>query len=208
MTSTPSAAAARVDRTPLTLAAALLSLAGVAAIWLPFAWSTSPAEALFDGDLWYLAAPFLLAVPIAAAWIWTLLERSLQPGAQWAARVLAGCAMAPTALFYAEAVREANFSSSSLGEWLWLLGPLALAVGWVALMIRWRPGGRAIGAGEAIALMEAAFLPNAFLCLVAFTDQRQIGWYVSIAVSAGFAAHVVATARRAARRVGPRAQVS
>jgi hypothetical protein len=207
MTSTPSAAD-RVGRTPFVVIAALSSLAGAVAIWLPFAWSTSPAEALFEGDLWYLAAPFLLAVPIAAAWIWTLLERSLQPGAQWAARVLAGCAMAPTALFYAEAVREANFSSSSLGEWLWLLVPLVLAAGWVALMIRWRPGRRDAGAPEAIALMEAAFLPNAFLCLVAFTDQRQIGWYVSIAVSAGFAAHVVATARRAARRVGPRAQVS
>ena len=196
MASTPSAAAARVDRTPLTLAAALLSLAGVVAIWLPFAWRTSPAEALFDGELWYLAAPFLLAVPIAAAWIWALLKRSLPPGAQWAARVLAGCAMAPTAFLYAEIGREGDFSSSSLGEWLQFLVPLALAAGWVALMIRWRPGRRDAGAPEAIALMESAFLPNAVFCLIGFAGEREIGWYVSLVVAATFAVHAAAAATR------------
>ena len=196
MASTPPAAAARVDRTPLTLAVALLSLAGAAAIWLPFAWSTSPAKAIVDGDLWYLAAPFLLVAPIAAAWFWALLKGSLPQGAQWAARVLAGCAMAVTALFYARAMREGNWTSGSLDEWLAFLVPLALAAGWAALMVRWRPGRRDAGAPEAVALMESAFLPNAALCLQAFAGERQIGWYVSLAVSAAFAAHVVATATR------------
>ena len=196
MASTPSAAAARVDRTPLTLAVALLSLAGVAAIWLPFAWRTSPAKALSDGDLWYLAAPFLLAVPIATAWIWAFLKGRLPPGAHWAARVLAGCAMAATALSYAEILREGNWPGSSLDAWLPFVVPLAFAAGWAALMIRWRSRRPNAGAAEAIALMESAFLPNAVFCLIIFADERQIGWYVSLAVSAALAAHVVAAAAR------------
>jgi hypothetical protein len=41
--------------------------------------------------------------------------------------------------------------------------------------------------------MESAFLPNAALCVLSFADSREIGWYVSLGVSAAFAAHVVAT---------------
>lgn len=195
MISTPSAAA-RVVRTPRILVVALFSLAGVAAIWLPFAWSTSPAMALFEAELWYLATPFLLAVPIAAAWIWALLIGSVPSGARWAARVLAGCAMAATVLFYAEIVREGNWPNHVLNEWMPLLVSLALAAGWVALMIRWRPGRRDASAPEAIGLMESAFLPNAALCLIVFAGEREIGWYVSLLVSAAFAAHVVAAAAR------------
>jgi len=62
-------------------------------------------------------------------------------------------------------------------------------------MIRWRPGPTAAQAEEAVALMEAAFLVNAALCLLAFAGEREIGWYVTLAVSAAFAAHVLAAAR-------------
>jgi hypothetical protein len=197
MPTTPSVAA-RVDRTPSVVIAALASLAGAAAIWLPFAWSTSPAEAVTDGDLWYLAVPFVMVVPIAAAWAWVIAGGSLPAIAQWASRAMAGCAMAVTALFYARVVREDNWPGSTTTEWLAFFAPLALAAGWAALMLRWRPARRDSGAPEAIALMEAAFLPNAALCLISFADERQIGWYVSLAVSAGFAAHVAATAWRGA----------
>lgn len=194
MASTSSAGTGRAERSPLDIAAALLSLAGAAAIWLPFAWSTSPAKALTDGDLWYLAAPFLLAIPIAAALILVLVTGSLPPGAQWGARALAGCAMAVFAVFIVGAVRE-DPPGADLKDWLALLVPLAIAAGWTALMIRWRPGPTAAQAAEAIALMEAAFLVNAALCLLGFAGEREIGWYVTLAVSAAFAAHVLAAAR-------------
>lgn len=64
----PPARVASTHRSLFSITAGLLGLAGVAAIWLPFAYSTSPAKAVTDGDLWYLAVPFLLAVPIAAAY--------------------------------------------------------------------------------------------------------------------------------------------
>ena len=194
MASTPSPGAGQPRRSPLDIAAAVLSLAGAAAIWLPFAWSTSPAKALTDGDLWYLAAPFLLAIPIAAAFIRMLVKGSLPPGAQWGARALAGFAMAVFVVFIVGAVRE-DPPGAGLEDWLALLVPLAIAAGWAALMIRWRPGPTAAQAEEAIALMEAAFLVNAALCLLAFAGEREIGWYVTLAVSAPFAAHVLAAAR-------------
>jgi hypothetical protein len=192
MASTSSAGAARARWSPLDIAAALLSVAGVAAIWLPFAWSTSPAKALTDGDLWYLAAPFLLAIPITAARIWVLVKGGLPSGAQWGARALAGCAMAVFAVFIVSALRD-DAPGGDLEDWLILLVPLAIAAGWVVLVLKWQPGPAAAHAEEAIALMEAAFLVNAALCLLGFASEREIGWYVTIAVSAAFAAHVIGT---------------
>jgi hypothetical protein len=195
MASTSSAGAARARWSPLGIAAALASVAGVAAIWLPFAWSTSPAKALRDGDLWYLAAPFLLAIPIAAARIWVLVKGGLPSGAQWGARVLAGCAMAVFAVFIVRALRD-DSPGDDLEGWLMLLVPLAIAAGWVVLVLRWRPGPAAARAADAIALMEAAFLADAAFCLLGFVREREFGWYVTLAVSAVFAAHVIGTARR------------
>jgi hypothetical protein len=192
MASTSSAGAARARWSPLDIAAALLSVAGVAAIWLPFAWSTSPAKALRDGDLWYLAAPFLLAIPIATARIWVLVKAGLPPGAQWGARALAGCAMAVFAVFIVSALRD-DQPGADLEGWLMLLASLGIAAGWVVLVLRWRPGPAAAQAAEAIALMEAAFLVNAAFCLIGFATEREIGWYVTLAVSAAFAAHVIGT---------------
>ena len=74
-----------------------------------------------------------------------------------------------------------------------LLVPLGIAAGWAVLVLRWRPGPGAAQAAEAIALMEAAFLVNAAFCLLGFVSEREIGWYVTLAVSAAFAAHVIGT---------------
>lgn len=194
---TPPSAAARTFRTFPALAAALLSLVGVAAVWLPFAWSTSPAQALLDRELWSAAVPFLLTIPIAMAYAWIFARGSFPSGAGWAARALGGCAMLVTALLYARIVREDN-GPGSTAEWLSSWAPLLFAAPWIVLMLRWRPGPRPIDAEEAVALMEAAFLPNAVLCLMVFSDNRETGWYVTLAVAAAFAAHVVATVRRAA----------
>jgi hypothetical protein len=192
MTSASSAGAARARWSPLDIAAALVSVAGVAAIWLPFAWSTSPAKALRDGDLWFLAAPFLLAIPLAAARFWVLLKGGLPSGAKWGARPLAGCAMAVFAVFIVRALRE-DPPGGDFEGWLMLLVSLAVAAGWAVLVLRWRPGPGAAHAAEAVALMEAAFLVNAAFCLIGFATEREIGWYVTLAVSAAFAAHVVGT---------------
>jgi hypothetical protein len=192
MASTSSAGAARARWSALGIAAAPLSVAGVAAIWLPFAWSTSPAKALRDGDLWYLAAPFLLAIPIAAARIGVLAKAGLPRGAQWGARALAGCAMAVFAVFIVSALRDGP-ERGDLESWLMLLVPLGIAAGWVVLVLRWRPGPAAAHTAEAIALMETAFLVNAAFCLFGFVSERGIGWYVTLAVSAAFATHVIGT---------------
>jgi hypothetical protein len=192
MASTSSAGAAHARWSTLGIAAALLGMAGVAVIWLPFAWSTSPAKALRDGNLWFLAVPFLLAIPIAAARIWALVQRGLPPGAQWGARALAGCAVAVFAVFIVGALRD-DRPGGDLESWLMLLVPLAIAAGWVVLVLRWRPGPAAAHTAEAIALMETAFLVNAAFCLLGFVSEREIGWYVTLAVSAAFAAHVIGT---------------
>ena len=59
MTSTAAPLAApRRHRSPLSIGIAVVALAGVPAIWLPFAYGISPASALFDdgfSGLWPLA---------------------------------------------------------------------------------------------------------------------------------------------------------
>jgi len=103
MASTPSPGAGQPRRSPLDIAAAVLSLAGAAAIWLPFAWSTSPAKAA-DGRRPVVPGGAVPARdPIAAAFIRIIVKGSLPPGrAHWGAWALACCAMAITALFYAK----------------------------------------------------------------------------------------------------------
>ena len=100
--------------------------------------------------------------------------------------------MAVFAVFIVGALRD-DPPGGDLESWLMLLVPLSIAAGWVVLVLRWRPGQAAAHAAEAIALMEAAFLVNAALCLLGFVSGREIGWYVTLAVSAAFAAHVIGT---------------
>jgi len=102
--------------------------------------------------------------------------------------------LAVFAVFIVGALRD-DRPGGDLELWLVLLVPLAIAAGWVVLVLRWRPGPRAAQAAEAIALMEAAFLVNAALCLIGFVSEREIGWYVTLGVSAAFAANVIGTMR-------------
>jgi hypothetical protein len=122
-----------------------------------------------------------------------LVKGSLPSGAQWGTRAPAGCALAITAPFYAKGLRDEGPGPDVRVD---AAGAAyeAIAAGWVALMIRWRPGRRAIDAAEAIALMEAAYLVNAALCLLGFVGEREVGWYVTLAASPAFAAHVVGPA--------------
>jgi hypothetical protein len=100
--------------------------------------------------------------------------------------------MAVFAVFIVSALRD-DQPGADLEGWLMLLASLGIAAGWVVLVLRWRPGPAAAQAAEAIALMEAAFLVNAAFCLIGFATEREIGWYVTLAVSAAFAAHVIGT---------------
>lgn len=196
MTTTPSPRVASPHRSIFSIAVGLVGLAGVAAIWLPFAYSTSPARAVTDGDLWYLAVPFLLAIPITAAYAWWTASGRLPTGAQWGARVLAACSMAVTALFYASTVRKENWPDSGAKDWAAFLMPLAIAAGWALLAYRWRPGPQTATAPEAIALMEVAYLVNAVLCLLAFAGEFDLGGWISLVVSAAYAAHAIVVVKR------------
>lgn len=45
--------------------------AGIAAILLPFTYSTSPKDATLNGELWQVALPFYLAIPIGLMSLWS-----------------------------------------------------------------------------------------------------------------------------------------
>ena len=199
----PSVRTARPRRSPLDWLVFLAAVPAVAVIWLPFAYGVSPGETIGDLELRYLAAPFLLAFPIAAGHAWRLWRPGVPPGAAWIGRVLSGAAVAVTALLYATALRRGKWPDpAEPRDWIAFALPLAFLAAWAVLMVRWSPDGRRpTGASRpsdhdhAIVLMELAWLANAILCLVALYGDLDFGGYVTLAVAVLFAAHAFAVVR-------------
>jgi len=205
MAAPPSARNARPRRSPLDWLGFLAAVAAVVVIWLPFAYGVSPGEAIGALELRYLAAPFLLAFPIAAGHAWRLSRPGVPPGAAWIGRVLSGAAVASTALFYARSFRRGDWPDpADPRDWIALALPLAFLAAWAVLVVRWSPDGRRPREASqpsdhdhAIVLMELAWLANAVPSLFAFYGELDAGGYVTLAVAALFAAHAVAVVRGA-----------
>jgi len=190
--------ASRRYRSALSIGVAVLALAGVPAIWLHFAWSTSPASALFDRGLWTLAWPLLLAVPIAAALVRWAVSKRLSTGERWGGRLLAAAAIGVTGWFYLGTSFDGEWPSRAsewlLLEWLSFLAPLVILIGGAALTARALRTRRAPEGLDSIVMMEVAYLANAALCLLAFADQLEIGGYLVLLTSVVYGSHALAVA--------------
>jgi hypothetical protein len=205
MAAPPSAGIDRPRRALLDWLCFLAAVAAVAAIWLPFAFGVSPASALDDRELWYVAAPFLLAFAIAAGHAWGLWRPGVPAGAAWIARACSAATVAITALLYVQTLRRGEWPDpAEPRDWIGLAA-LAVLAGWTVLMVRWRPGGRGPGGlskgsdlDRALVLMELAWLANAVLCVVGFYGDFGIGGYVTTAVAVLFVAHAFTVVRGAA----------
>jgi len=80
--------ALRRHRTPLSIGIAVAALAGVPAIWLPFAYDILPASVVFD-DQWQLGWPYLLAIPTAAALVRWVVRGRPSNAERWCGRLVA-----------------------------------------------------------------------------------------------------------------------
>ena len=185
--------APRWHRSALTIGIAVVTFAGVPAIWLPFARDITPAsELLNDGfmSFWFLAWPHLLALPIAAALARWLLSGRLSNAERWSGRVLAAGAACVTG---SQLFSDGN-SPSSAADWTAFLVALAMLAGWAALSLWALRGGRAPGGLDAIVMMELAYLPNVVLCVLVATSfgALQIGAYAVLLTSAAYGVHVLA----------------
>ena len=185
------------NRPVFSFGLAIVALAGVPAIWLSFAHSTSPASALFEHgffNLWPLAWPHLLAIPIAAALFRWAARRRLSHVERWCGRLLAVAACCATAWLYVGANFDGNWPSD-VREWIGFFLPIVILAGGAAFTVWAVRSGRAPDGLDAIMLMEVVYLNNVVLCLQAaggLSDGLELGGYASLLTSVVYVLHMVA----------------
>jgi len=187
----------RRHRSAFSIGIAVVALVGVPAIWLPFAYSISPASALFDDGffrLWPMAWPHLLAIPIAVALFRWVARGRLSNAGRWCGRILAAGAWCVTGSLFVEPFFHGNWPSSA-GDWIAFLVPLAMLAGGAAFAVRALRSGRTPDGLDAIVLMEMAYFPNVALCVQAATgggEHLQIGAYAVLLTSVVYVIHILA----------------
>jgi uncharacterized membrane protein len=164
----------------------IAGLSGIASIFLPFTHDTSPFAALFEGYLWPLGTPFLLAVVISASLIrWNLTGRlSLL---EQRITYLIGFSMMAVVI-------RAYFRFDDLGGMAFICSAGSLITG-IFLVIRNRRIGKFKNLSP-IMLMQTAYLGNGIFCLIGFVfgfwvGGWQIGAYFTLATVIVYAAQMV-----------------
>jgi hypothetical protein len=191
---------ARRRRTPMQVALFLLALPAVVTPFVPFAYDSSPVDAVrdvpqFGSDDWILylvALTFFTGFPILL-WKSRLLLLPVAPR-WWEWRVLAVVTLIisiPIVIVVGGMlwqVRRGNFSFDSEGM---LMLSVALGVPPAAttvMALRWRRRGWQAALET---LLISGYLTNAAMCLLAFHEYAEIGYWLTVTVAASFAAEMI-----------------
>ncbi|HQR17382.1 MAG TPA: hypothetical protein PK948_03370 [Gemmatimonadales bacterium] len=158
------------------LALTVAGLAGVAAVFLPFAAGVSPLQAVVDSDLWRYAAPFFLAPLIAVATRHWALFGTLGRRESMLAYIVSGASILGTLSMYA----KWEYPPDGLQMQLAVALPIAvLIIGGIGLRQMRKGAGSPKEYAPALAL-QVAYLSNAALCLAGFYGESLFsnGWGV------------------------------
>ena len=151
------------------------TIAGMGAIFLPFTWSTSPADVVLFGsnvEFWPIASPFLLAIPISVASLRWLLAGTLSR-IEWVTAYGIALALAGATLFFLGLLLVDSSGMDGQG-WVSIFTFLAvLSAGAAVVGTSWRAGTPC--AENAVIAMQVAYLANASFCLIAFFPFWDIG---------------------------------
>jgi hypothetical protein len=158
---------------------------GLPALILPFAWDTTPHEALVDGWLWQLALPAslaLLILPASARWI---AAGALTQVENAAAYLAAAAALACIALSYT----HIESWPDGVVQWVAVVGPvLILGFGAVAFVRNLRAG-RPRSYSPILAL-QVVYIANAMLALASFFPYWQVGAYAVVVTIMAYAIQI------------------
>lgn len=193
--------AAHNPRSRFSLGVAIVGLAGVAALFLPFAYDVSPLTAvgtMFSDDyflnrLWPLGVPFLLAMLITVGTFrWVVagrFSRAERLVAYLAALVAACCLLS---LYFAYGSGDAQGAPSGFLDWFMVALPwVGSAAG--AYLLRRNSRSGVPDAANAIAAMQIVYVIVAVICLVAYASSGwQIGAYLVAVTTAVYLTHIVA----------------
>ncbi len=177
----------------LNSAALAIWLAAAVGAFLPFAVGTSPFDAIMrrvpndEGNWWHIliGAPFFLAFPMIWLRLRAFISRAALPlGGRRALWIVSGLLMFGTLLV--EAPFLAHRAGTSEPQRLAVIAAgLGIPIVSISRLIACR---RTIGATRAcIAVLTAAYLANASLCLIVYAEAKfatssRSGWYVTMAI--------------------------
>ena len=178
----------------LDLAFLVLGLPALVATAVPFCYGVSPVRVLvaavreFTWSQWapeitilLLSLPFFLP---ALAWVLrlrTVVWGAVTPVERRAAYAVAVVGMA--LVLGVLGIAAADYKQLAVRErWMFVFAAMALAGGSAAFVIHRRSGG-APDASLLVALLTP-YAANSVICLLAFEDSREIGWYLTV-VSVG-----------------------
>ena len=196
--------AAHDPRSRFSLVVAIVGLAGVAAVFLPFTFNVSPLDAVralpfLQGDahllggLWRLGVPFLLAILVTVGTfrrivLGPLTRAELVVG--YLAALVAACCFLSLYLPYGN--DDPARAPSGFSEWFMFL------VSWVGsaagAYLLWRNLQRGVPhAANIISAMQIVYAIVAVFCMVAFASEGwQIGAYLVAVTTLVYLVHIVA----------------
>lgn len=181
----PSVEHAKIPGWNFHLLTALLGLAGIVALFLPFTSDESPVSAA-AGQFWRLALPFFLAVLVTLSSL-----RWIVAGRLSRFEVAAGCLASISAACLTLTLYLQDIRPSDLRDWISLLvAPIVLIMGGV-LVVRGRRRGLPGGLTTLMSL-QVAYLANCLLCLIAFFGEWQAGAYFALLTALVYLAQIAA----------------
>jgi hypothetical protein len=205
-----SGVAAHDPRSRFSLVVAIIGLAGVPAVFLPFTSDTSPLKVAaqfpllrqgpadyFLGGLWWLGVPLTLAILVtlgSVRWIVTgRFSRAECLSAYLAALVAAGCFLSPFVSFLSLFVND-HFTWPTWGLPGWFLVMVSGVGSAAGVCLLWRNARTGVpSAAKAIAAMQIVYAIVAVFCMVAFAlDGWQIGAYLVAMTTLAYMAQIVA----------------
>lgn len=166
--------------------------AGIAALFLPFAWGASPFVVVFnfyhlDHDLFslfFLAVPFFLIVLISAAFVrWMISGLFSRPERAIAFVASSMMALGTLYMIISSFLEALSDLSSNIRFWLFVFIPLLTLLfgGYVAIKNLRNKGSQE---ASAVMTLQTAYLSNALLCLIVYFGDWQIGAYC-VAITSG-----------------------
>ena len=164
----------------------VVGMTGIAGLFLPFTFGTSPLEAASTKEFWQLAVPFFLAVLATAASIRWVISGSFSGGERAIAYVIsgsvAGLTLSMSFPFYG---RPRNIQ-----EWLTMLSPYPILALGLYFLIR---NSRMASSREfnPVLAIQVAYLANAVMCLIGFYGDWDPGAYCALVAAGAFVLQIV-----------------
>lgn len=171
----------------------VLGTAGIAALFLPFAWNASPTKAVVSGFLvlFAIAIPFFLSVLVSAAYVrWMISGLLSRP--ERAISYVASSMMAFSTLYaiISEGLGGGWPEPSDVRGWLIVVIPVLTLLSGVYFVIK-KLRNKGPKEVSAIMAMQFAYLSNALLCLIAYFGDWQIGAYFVVVASIVYLLQIV-----------------